>query len=228
MKRKLKMNVFNQINFARIGFLSLVFLGGLGRTALAANVTSLAALGANETIDWSVTHPVSAQSFTVNGITISEPSSIFKQLIQGAVGWAGNFPTGTYVEYDQEPSGPITFTFAAPVEGFGLTLNNDYGGAFTGTINEYDGATLLSSYTSAPQQQGTLLFLGVLDSSFDITSVTIDTAGIGGNHAFAFGNLSVVTTVATAPEPASVALLTMGLLGLSGLARRRAGLKQAR
>ncbi len=92
----------------------------------------LAALGANETIDWSVTHPVGAQSFTVNDITISEPSSTFKQLIQGAVGWAGNFPTGTYVEYDQEPSGPIAFTFASPVQGFGLTFNNDYRRRFYG------------------------------------------------------------------------------------------------
>ncbi len=214
------MNRCKQSTFARIGFLSLVVSTCLVRTTLAANVTTLAALGANETIDWSVTHPVGAQSFTVNNVTISEPSSTFKQLIQGAVGWAGNFPTGTYVEYDQEPSGPITFTFASPVQGFGLTLNNDFGGGFTGTINEYNGATLLASYTSASQPLGTLLFLGVLDPTFDITSVTVDTAGIGGNHAFAFGNLSVVETPsANAPEPASSGMFALALLALGALGR---------
>jgi hypothetical protein len=86
------------------------------------------------------------------------------------VGWAGNFPTGTYVEYDQEPSGPVTFTFATPLEGFGLTINNDFAGAFDAVINEYNGTTLLGSYLAPVQPQGALLFLGVLDSTFDITS----------------------------------------------------------
>ncbi len=206
------MKVIKPKHFAGIGLLSLAFFGDLVPEAFATDITSLSALGANTIIDWSVTHPASAQSFTVGDVTFSEPSSIFKQLIEGSVGWAGNFPTGTYVEYNQEPIGPTTFTFAAPLEGFGLTLNNDFGGSFTTTIAEFDGATSLGS-NSTTSPQGTLVFLGVLDPTFDITSVTIDTAGIGGNHAFAFSNVNLVEEPSSsAPEPAAAGLVGIGVV----------------
>jgi hypothetical protein len=98
------MKPFKQENFASIVTLSLALFVGLAPAAFAADIPNLPELGATDVIDWSVTHPAGVQSFTVGHVTLSEQGSVFKQLIQGSVGWAGNFPTGTTSNTTKNPA----------------------------------------------------------------------------------------------------------------------------
>lgn len=184
-----------------------------------------AQLGANDTVGFGnfgvgaiITNQFLVTSSGGVNVHISEPSSNFAVLKQAPNGsWVGNFPDGTKIIYDQGPNGPVTFAFSTAIKGFGLTIDDAYGGGYTGTITEFNGASMIGSFSSSSPNPA-LMFLGVLDATADITSVTIDTTAVG-NHSFAFGDLSLVDSVATspatAPEPASIAFVLMGLAGLA-------------
>src|SRR3984957_14928111 len=122
-----------------IGLLVLAFCASPRQLVWGAAIPNLAALDANDVGDWSKVSNIGNASFTTtsaNGLTVtlSEPSSQFTQTSQGA--WFGNFPAGTIIVYDQGPNGPVTFNFATPIQGFGLTVDDAVGGNFTGTIKE--------------------------------------------------------------------------------------------
>jgi hypothetical protein len=214
------MSSLRRIAFARL--LPWAIATALTYPAFAGNITNLPALGANDLVDWSLgpalgsggMNPFTAQSTLGVTVTISEPSSTFVNFIQNPPGgWFGNFPPGTNVIYDQNPSGPVTFAFSSPVQGFGLSIDEALGGGYSGTISEYNGTMLLGSFTTARLSSG-LMFLGVLDGSSDITSVAVTAASsVSPGNAFAFGNLSLreETSTSTTPEPASIAIVLVGL-----------------
>jgi hypothetical protein len=201
---------------------ALLLFAGVAYPAFASSVSTLAALGANDLVNFSgyalATNITSSFAPLSSGglhLTVSETSSSFfvnQQAPPG--GWVGDFPAATVIIANQGGSA-ATFTFATPVFGFGLSLDNAYGGGYTATINEYNGSTLLGSFSTS-QVAPVLTFLGVLDTTADITSVVISTNGAGPNN-YAFSNLSLVdgTAAATAPEPTSA---ITGLLGLALLA----------
>jgi hypothetical protein len=200
-----------------VGLLCLVLTGPFTRMARADSVITLSALGADDLLDFtsypSTTLGTSFAALSADGldITVSEPSSSFEVLRQSPPGpWFGHFPAGTAIVADQGPIGPVTFSFSTAVRGFGLTLDNGVGGAYGGTIEEFNGTTSLGKYTITSPGPG-LMFLGVLDATSDITSVTIATAGAGGSNDFAFGNLSLADGT---PEPASIVSVVLGLAGL--------------
>jgi hypothetical protein len=214
--------------FSGIGLLSLVLLAAPSQPVFGAAIANLAALGANDGVDWNTISNVGNPSFTVSsaggiGVTVSEPSSQFVKTSQGP--WFGNFPAGTVIVYDQGPNGPVTFTFATPVLGFGLTVDDAVGGNYTGTINEFNGSTLMGSYITGPAPYG-LMFLGVRDATADITSITISTTNGFTANSFAFGNLSLVNPApaGNVPEPASIGSFALGLgamaMGVRGRSRR--------
>ena len=123
-----------------VGLALLIFLGTAQTASAAAiEVTSLVGLGANDLVDWSLhgpaigSNPFTASSNAGVSVTTSEPSSVFVTLIQGS-GWSGHFPGGTALIYTQG-GGPVTFTFATPIEGFGMTLDISQNGSFTETID---------------------------------------------------------------------------------------------
>lgn len=211
---------------------ALCLLTGAARPTLAGAVTTLAALGANDTVDFSVFAPntIFTNAFFVHssggiGVQTTEPSSAFASLRQAPVGsWVGNFPSGTAIIYDQGPSGPVTFSFSAPIQGFGLTIDDAFGGGYTGAITEFNGTTVLGTFTSSSPQPATM-FLGVLDATADITSITIGTTAVG-NNSFAFANLSLVDAasiplVTSVPEPASIGFVLAGLASLAAAYRKR-------
>lgn len=212
--------------------LALAFFGALTQPALAGTVLDLPALGANDTVIWGAPAPDTNQ-FTVLSagglsVTLSEPNSNFERTQQYPPGgWDGNFPAGTFLITPQEPSGPVTFTFAIPIQGFGLTIDDAYNNSFTGTIQAFNGTTSLGTYSTTLFD--TLLFLGVLDATANITSVQVSTTNITSNDNFAFGNLSLLDSTGTGsspgsstPEPASAGMLLAGLTGLA-IIRRQLG-----
>lgn len=209
-----------------IGLLFLALCGSSCQLAWGAAITSLAGLGANDLVDWTKVNNIGNASFTTSSaggvaVTISEPSSQFVETSQGP--WFGNFPAGTVIVYDQGPNGPVTFTFATPVFGFGVTIDDAVGGNYTGTIQEFHGPTLLGAYSTGPAPYG-LMFLGVRDPIADITSVTISTTNGSTTNSFAFANLNLVDQGITtnAPEPATAGMFLLGLGALVlGLRRRR-------
>jgi hypothetical protein len=225
------MNFRKTISFAGARLLPLALFAA---PLFAANITTLPALGANDLIDWSAGPALGsngANPFTVVSaggvsVTLSEPSSTFVAFEQSPPGgWFGHFPAGTNLIYDQNPSGPVTFAFSTPIRGFGLTIDEALGGGYNGVISEYNGAALLGSYTTMQLSAG-LMFLGVLDGSSDITSVTITAiSGVTPGNAFAFGNLSLMERASSSsvPEPASAVTLLVGL-SLLAFARKSVGL----
>lgn len=211
--------------FAASPLLSLALFGALAQPAFAGSIANLAALGANDLVDWSISGSDNTNQFTTlsNGgvsVTTAEPNSSFANYIQNPPGgWFGNFPPGTHIIYDQGPTGPITFTFATAIKGFGLTIDDAVGGSYTGTIQELNGVNVMGSYSTGPSPYG-LMFLGVLDSTADITSVVVGTSAVT-NNSFAFGNLSLLDVPSsTTPEPGSVGCVFLGLTALGCLARK--------
>src|SRR5690554_562796 len=122
-------------------------------------------------------------------------------------------------------SGTFTVNFQSAVMGFGLDIIdyfNPYGDNGI-TISAYGSNGLLGSYDAfnANFQPNNTYFMGILSDALDITSVVISDAGALGDS-IGYDNLRIVTGgTVQVPEPGSLALLGLGLVGF-GVARRRA------
>jgi hypothetical protein len=159
------MKIFNEGPTGRALCVSLALFGALAQPVLADSVPNVSALGPNDSVVWGVAAPNTNQFsvLTTGGlsVTLSEPNSDFMRIQQFPPGgWAGNFPAGTQLITPQEPSGPITITFAAPILGFGVTIDDAYNNGFTGIIQAFGGNTSLNFDTLTSNDA--LMFLGVL------------------------------------------------------------------
>ena len=171
-------------------------------------------------------------SIIMGGVTVSFSTNALPgaEIFAGAFGGGAGGVYGTVFGnalLNRNPAGiatandSITFTFSQPVIGFGLWVfdnTQDVVNNFTMTANGFTSGVLDAlPGSTAHTVEG---FLGVYDLA-GILSVTITNAT--GRYFFEVDHLQLATgtTIAAVPEPATLALLGMGLVAAGVAVRRR-------
>ncbi len=187
-------------------------------------VTSPAALGANDVIDWGQLGPSSIITVVPSPASIisslgldatastTDPTGLLR--LDDGTDWQGNFLPGDRLLTSFTTNYfPLTVIFATPVFGAGANIQLDPHEPFTAFIEAFNGGTSLGIVTedgvSNGNQDGSAIFIGFLDPNAEITSVVFGLTTPTDSD-FAINALRINTN--GVPEPSSFYLLAGALL----------------
>jgi hypothetical protein len=225
----------------------VVLLFSAAGTSVRADITfvsSRSALGGTDQVDWGALGPVfnfAPNPFTVmssGGVSVtgSKPTvpdpllNMFQRRDEQPTEWFGNFAIGDKLLWTQTSGGPLTLKFDVGVNAAGTQIQPDFfaNSPFTAQIDALDAAgNVLASFTASGlsnhNEDNSALFLGVHSDQFDIFGVRFSLVPAAGPQDFAINGLSFNATPSGTgvPEPGSLALLGLGVLGLAGWRARR-------
>ena len=203
-----------------------------------AGIVQTTARSGNDFIDWGqlpppitvLSSPVAVTSNLGLGVTVTNASGLFFTDQQGNP-WDGNFAPGDFLSASGQftPVGAMFITFARPVLGvgtqMGLNVVSDAPVPFTEHLVLFDSSNnQLASFTAKGftdnHADNSAVWIGAIDSiaaiktaEFYITGAETEPFG----NAYAFNRVSITTV----PEPSTLALLSMGLGGVTGALRFR-------
>ena len=123
-------------------------------------------------------------------------------------------------------SGSFTINFGTPISAFGFfgTDIGDFNGQVRVTLTDVAGAVISRTINNSLGIEAGLLFWGFTDDVNRYTKIAFDNTAAAGIDGFGFDDMVVhfaPGVVNPTPEPDSMALVGLSLLGLATLRRRR-------
>jgi hypothetical protein len=213
-------------------------------------ITSRSDIGATDSIDWSqggtlhnfdtLSSPHLFNSADGVAVTVSKSGDGVLQIREqnGTLGgWVGNFNTGDTVLWTQAVGGTITLDFGqSPIRAGGAQFQPDFFGNFTAMIEAVTTDGMSHSFTKNgfvddTSLPGTAIFIGVGSTTgSDISKITFSLFSsdnpLEPPNDFAINFFSFDASAGpgpgpVVPEPGSLILLGVGILGLVGYRWRR-------